>query len=577
MLRRLVAAIILALALAAPVTLEMPATAAPAHEGSTFSPVIQGSAPAWTLPPVRGNGIDYWPAKGLYYGKGAVGGQAPANTRATNEWCFTSTGTLVQAGPYQNCVTDLGVEAQEGRTNGIKNNSFSGAALGVVGSGGALPTGWSCSCIGLTANVTALGVVGGMPNITINISGTTTGQYFILHFGAYSDVSAVYGQTWSSSSWESLAGSNISNVVASGLWLQDTGSGGAGLASTVQGTAPGTLTNSVINNTIVPSGTLYEYPGFYMNFSAASGQTFNGNITFAVPQLERNAIPASVASAVTGGANGSGGSGYLINDTGTITATNGGTAATYKVTGVSGTTVTTVSITAAGSYTVDATHGLPASPAATVATSGVGTGLTLTPTPTNNAAQAFATTPILTTNGALARSPDSITLPVAACSGSGSLYAIGIPAAPTGYLQYQSLAQIDDGTSNNRLDFSRAPNGYIVANSTVGGVGVNVTASAAPVAAGVSGKTSLFSTASTLKTVYNNGTINSGAVTGFPAGMTTLRIGIANGGQAPFNGTISRVAVACGQSLLLSEAPANNNDMFAANDNVPWLKAVGVF
>ena len=539
--------------------------------------VANTCVPSWVLPPAA-NGVDLYFANGLYWLADATG--ALTNSRLTNETCFTSGGNLVQVGPNQNCVTDLGVEAQEGRTNTIYNSSFAGGSSGVwpphcsyywpVGKGAA------------TITPSAPYMLNGMPVIDIVFAGTPSSAGTI-SFGCAvnTDAPAAAGQTWAITEYLMLKSGSLAGTSG---WATLVSQWNAALSQV------NVVAGNSVNASVGPSGVMTNYGTVKTLVNVAAGvptvymtSYFQFNVTtsplnftltmgYHGQELNPN-IPASVASATvaTGGTCTPG-----SNITWTIPTVNGGTAATVTGT-VTGTTLSgTLTVTGAGSYTVDATHGLPASPV-TVTGGTCTTQPTINLVPVDNSAQAFATTPILTTNGALARSPDSITLPVAACSGSGSLYAIGIPAAPAGYLQYQSIAQIDDGTSNNRLDFSRAPGGYVVANSTVGGVGVNVTASAAPVAAGVSGKTSLFATASTLKTVYNNGTINSGAVTGFPAGMTTLRIGIANGGQAPFNGTISRVAVACGQSLLLSEAPANNNDMFAANDNVPWLKAVGVF
>jgi hypothetical protein len=283
-------------------------------------------------------------------------------------------------------------------------------------------------------------------------------------------------------------------------------------------------------------------------FNTNPGSIINATILIAIPQLELNPnIPAAVASAVTGGANGSGGVGYLVNDTGTITTTNGGTAATYKVTGVSGTAVTTVSITAAGSYTVDATHGLPASPAATVATSGVGTGLTLTLTPVDNSAQGFSTPPILTSSGALARAPDSISVPLANCA-NPSLLTIGTPAAPTSYPVWQNLVLVDDGTANNILVEARnsaSGKPYTVAIKS----GVPTFLNSTNVwAQSVAGKYSSVWNAATFATAFNN---TNGLSTTPPAMPTfnRLQIGTQSGG-APFNGTISRVVVACGQSLL---------------------------
>ena len=510
-------------------------TATPADAASPGRLLVTGGgAPGWTLPPVRGNGVDLNFATGQYWLKGATG--PVQNSRATAETCFTSGGNLVQAGPYQNCVTDLGVGAWEGRTNSVPNNTSA--------------SGWSYLDIGGVVHSTpTVTTVNGYNVISTSYVGTpsASGTVEIVYTGA-SPVSVIDGQTWTLSESLSYSGSltNISSLQTAAFWQTAGGTyiSGSYASPSISTSLVRYQQSLVVSNS---GANVASAINALLQFNFTSGQAVNVTFNIAVPQLELNPnIPASVASATvaTGGTCTPG-----SNITWTIPTTNGGTAATVTGT-VTGTTLSgALTVTAAGSFTVDATHGLPASPV-TVTGGTCTTQPTINITPVNNSAQAFATTPILTTSGALARAPDNITLPVVACAGSGSLYGIGTPAAPPGYPQNQEFAQIDDGTSHNRVAFLRATSGYVVSNSTVVSVGVNVNASAAPVAAGVSGKTSVFATASTLQTVYNNGTINSGAVTGFPAGMTTLRIGVANGGQAPFNGTISRVAVACGQSLL---------------------------
>jgi len=596
-------------------------TATPADAASPGRLLVTGGgAPGWTLPPVRGNGVDLNFATGQYWLKGATG--PVQNSRATAETCFTSGGNLVQAGPYQNCVTDLGVGAWEGRTNSVPNNTSA--------------SGWSYLDIGGVVHSTpTVTTVNGYNVISTSYVGTpsASGTVEIVYTGA-SPVSVIDGQTWTLSESLSYSGSltNISSLQTAAFWQTAGGTyiSGSYASPSISTSLVRYQQSFVVSNS---GANVASAINALLQFNFTSGQAVNVTFNIAVPQLELNPnIPASVASATTEQlvssalANGSGsgysntsgtmtwnGSGCVVNPVlavtyaaGVATVTgvnNGGTCASGNVmtaaawtagggiTGGSGFTATvtltnflgygasqtgTLTWSGAGcsvNPVLNATSGgggglvsinsvvtpgscttFPTSAAVSTWTAGGGlTGsgsLGIALTPVNNSAQAFATTPILTTSGALARAPDNITLPVAACSGSGSLYGIGTPAAPPGYPQNQAFAQIDEGDSHNRVTFFRATSGYVVSNSTVAAVGVNVNASAAPVAAGVSGKTSVFATASMLQTVYNNGTINSGAVTGFPAGMTTLRIGVENGVQAPLNGTISRVAVACGQSLL---------------------------
>jgi hypothetical protein len=416
----------------------------------------------------------------------------------------------------------------------------------VVGTPGTIPNGWTNwgNAFGITQSIPATPIVNGVQAINIRLNGTTTA--YLPYNGQMMPnnvANAAYGQTWTGSVTSAIAGGSLSNINPYALYLFMYNSTGTylGGVSVSMNSVSVTPKRYSVSYTIPFAAAAYIQLAEQVNIPS-SGLAVDFTQQLIAPQLELNPnIPASVSSATVV----AGGSGYLVNDTGTIPTTNGGTAATYKVTGVSGTAVTSVSITAAGSYTVDATHGLPASPAATVATSGVGTGLTLTLAPVDYSAQGSATTPILTTNGALARSPDSITMPLAACP-NPSLYVVGTPAAPTGYAVQQMAAQVDDGTTSNYVQIFR--------NTGSGSAGTAVSGTYAGTsgtswAANTQAKVTSARTTATLSSRFNGASANSVASVGTVTG-SMVRIGFSFNGGSPFNGTISRVAVSCGQSLL---------------------------
>jgi hypothetical protein len=89
----------------------------------------------------------------------------------------------------------------------LPNSGTSGAVLGVVGSGGAFPTGWEMSA-GLSRQVLGSGETGGIPYFDLRLTGTFTGGYFI-NFSLPNAIRAADGQTWNAS----LYVQNLSAVV----------------------------------------------------------------------------------------------------------------------------------------------------------------------------------------------------------------------------------------------------------------------------------------------------------------------------------------------------------------------------
>lgn len=257
---------------------------------------------------------------------------------------------------------------------------------------------------------------------------------------------------------------------------------------------------------------------------------------FVNAQVENNSlINSSVASAVPV----AGGTGYVVGNT--ITLTGGtGTQAILTVTAATATAVTAVSVTSAGSYTV-----LPPSPAAQGSTSGIGTGATFTLTPTNNAAQGFATTPIITSGSAGARGADVSTVTVPPTFGSAySIYAKGALEAPTGYSVAQRLLEVDDGTTANRADIYRvASTGTIQVESVLTGSMFNsLLTPLGPLAQGSTGK--IAGAYQTGITGALNGTSGTGTATN-PSGVvfTTVRLGVNANGNLSFNGSIAAIGI----------------------------------
>gem|GEM_PF-2120975 len=94
-----------------------------------------------------------------------------------------------------------------GRRNRLPNSGSVGAVVGVIGSGGAAPAGWSVP-VQLTREVVAIGETGGIPWFDSRLTGTLTGGYF-LNFSEPTATPAADGKTWNASIYVQAIGSVV--------------------------------------------------------------------------------------------------------------------------------------------------------------------------------------------------------------------------------------------------------------------------------------------------------------------------------------------------------------------------------
>ena len=416
----------------------------------------------------------------------------------------------------------------EARTNSIRNNTMVGA---VAGTPGTLPTNWTLGVASGLSVSESLSTINGMSAITFTFTGTTnaSSQNITLAFDSNTAVPAAYGQTWSASLYAAQTGASNASTTQFNI---NQYSSGAFVISDIQTITPtanmaqyldsATITNATI--TSIKSILYYGYPTL--------GTVVNFSVTIAVPQLELNPnLPATVASAATA-SSGTGG----VNGTAVYTVT-GGTCTTQPTLNVTWTAgaLTVNSVANAGSCSV-----LPPSPATLAYASGTATGwtgATVTLTPTDNSASAFATGPILTTGTAATRAQPVIYAKL----NSGPAYSLaaqGTPMAPN--VANQNIAGWSDGTFNNRLTMLRSASGptftvdAFVAGSSAYAQNAGTWTQGSPGKIGASVRSGAYLAS------YNNTSMTSGSALPVPA-VSQLHIGDQGAGTAPFNGVISRV------------------------------------
>jgi len=484
-------------------------------------------ASSWVLPPaVHGVDLDF--ANNRYWLKDASGSlsvsRASVGTavNALGNWTSFPSNTLRR--------TNLGVTIEEGRTNSIRNNTMVGAT------GSTWPTNWSYAPAGtITATPRAPFVFFGFTWIPVSIFGTANASgVAYVQFEGTQIAAATYGQTWNASVYLYASGTlptiniAITNRNSAGVTLSG--------ANSIVGAATSSPTRINISFTPIDATTAYVTSRFY--FNVINGQSYNGTVNIAVPQMELNTLINSTVASAAVNASGSGG----VNGSAVYSVGDGtGTAATLNCTW-SGGVLTVNSVASAGSYTV-----FPTSPSALTYVSGAATGWTgasVNLTPTNNAAAAFATTPILTSGSALARAADVITLPIRPML-AYSLYAIGTPEDPTSYTQGQAVASVNDGTANNCVQLSRSSaTGGVATSITAGGVAQTVPTVSGTWARSTQAKVLTFINVAGGQMKFNS---TLGSLSTTPITMPTptqLSIGVRGIGDMSFNGVISRIAVA---------------------------------
>jgi len=95
-----------------------------------------------------------------------------------------------------------------GLRNRLLNNRNDAAVVGVLGSGGVLPTGYAVTTSGATVEVVSLAFVGGRQNFRVKVSGTPSGN-ITFRTSAIATIAALTGQTWARSTFLSIAAGDL--------------------------------------------------------------------------------------------------------------------------------------------------------------------------------------------------------------------------------------------------------------------------------------------------------------------------------------------------------------------------------
>jgi hypothetical protein len=177
------------------------------------------------------------------------------------------------------------------RTNNVRNPRCEGVVLGVLGSGGALPTRWSHTSGGLTCTVLAFGRQNGVDYVRLRFAGTATSTFGRVDFEPNNGVAALPSQAWANSMFVALieapAPANILRHAMLGLT-----SGGAVVAGNNFGatiTATSAFTRHVQLQSLTSAATIANVI-YGFNYGMTVGVAYDFTVDIGWPQMELGAF-----------------------------------------------------------------------------------------------------------------------------------------------------------------------------------------------------------------------------------------------------------------------------------------------
>jgi hypothetical protein len=185
-----------------------------------------------------------------------------------------------------------GTTVEPSAVNQIRNNTMQGAVVGVVGSGGALPTNWGALSAGLSIEVLEFGLENGIDYIDLKFSGTASQNLLTIRQEPVNQITAISGQTWTYSSYfRTITALSPPNTYQTRIVGRNSGGGGAELQSK-------TISNPLQNQrhfqsyTFANATTVNANPEF--EFSLTVGNSYDFTIRIGLPQMELGSVATSV-------------------------------------------------------------------------------------------------------------------------------------------------------------------------------------------------------------------------------------------------------------------------------------------
>lgn len=198
--------------------------------------------------------------------------RAQVSSRAT---LADSNGVLRELGANEPRFTGAEVLSQ----NLIVNPRAEGAVVGT-----SLPTGWTVAGTGVTATVTAIGTLDGVPSVTIRYQASSAPSTLRQNFMV--SVALAPGSTYTVAATMLLAAGTLANVSFARIALDNETAAAGNITLTASA-------QRVSRNVTVTAATANRNP--CVNFTCTAGQPIDFSVTYAGPQLEIGTVAGPVS------------------------------------------------------------------------------------------------------------------------------------------------------------------------------------------------------------------------------------------------------------------------------------------
>ncbi len=199
-------------------------------------------------------------------------------TRASAGWAFDQTPTLqeiaIDTARFRHLLADstsLGLVIEGPETNGIRNNTMTGASAGTPGT---LPDFWSVVNLGTTTQeIVAVGTTDGINTIDIKFSGTPNADPELLLEGV-AIIDALTTETWTMSAYVALIAGDLTNLSGISFLQKERTEAGAAVKTNFGPDFKGSLTSTLqrFTYTVALSGggtVAHILPNIFFNWDGA--------------------------------------------------------------------------------------------------------------------------------------------------------------------------------------------------------------------------------------------------------------------------------------------------------------------
>ncbi|BBF93391.1 phage head spike fiber domain-containing protein [Blastochloris tepida] len=213
--------------------------------------------------------------------------------RTGSGWAIDKAGVWREFTSNAPRITDAGMTIEPAATNLVTNSSAQGAVLGVLGAGGALPTGWFTSGgTGLTKEVVGIGVEDGIPYIDVRFWGTNADNYATVVPSNLSGL--VTGTSYTSSIFVTLVAGSTASLTSRTLKTRyNLSPSGATDINQNLTFAPGRLVDNRQSGVAVTAGTLTGTGQLILVFNNSPGAAIDLTIRIGCPQVEAGLVASS--------------------------------------------------------------------------------------------------------------------------------------------------------------------------------------------------------------------------------------------------------------------------------------------